>query len=64
MTEGNLAYYARRARQEAEAAAAAAQPGIAYAHRLLALQYEDRVRELRIGSARTKSATSVETIDG
>jgi hypothetical protein len=60
MSEGNLAYYERRARQEAEAAAAAAaaedQPNIASAHRLLAIQYEDRVREL--------SARPLEMING
>lgn len=64
MSEGNLAYYERRARQEAEAAAVADQPGIASAHRLLAVQYEDRARELGSGDQHVKGARSVEAIDG
>jgi hypothetical protein len=47
MSEDNLAFYERRARQEAEAAASAASPAVASAHRLLSIQYEDELRELR-----------------
>lgn len=47
MSEDNLAFYERRARQEAQAAASASSPAMASAHRLLSIQYEDRAGELR-----------------
>lgn len=47
MTGQNPEYDARRAREEAAAARASASPGAASAHRLLAIEYEAQVRELR-----------------
>lgn len=43
----NLEYYERRAREEADAAEAAASAEAASAHRLLAIEYEAQARELR-----------------
>lgn len=47
MTDDNLEYYERRAREETEAATLATSVGAASAHRLLAIEYEAQVRELR-----------------
>lgn len=48
MSEDDLSYYEMRARQEANAAAAARdRPEVASAHRLLAVEYEAHARELR-----------------
>lgn len=47
MTEDNLEYYERRAREEIEAAEKAASIEAASAHRLLAIEYEGHARELR-----------------
>lgn len=45
--DGDLRFYEERARQERAAADAAKSPEAASAHRLLALEYEGHVRELR-----------------
>ncbi|MFL0419509.1 hypothetical protein ACH0CP_18565 [Sphingomonas sp. 179-I 2A4 NHS] len=50
MTKDNLAYYERRAREEAEAEASAKSAEAASAHRLLAIEYEAQARELRLRS--------------
>jgi hypothetical protein len=47
MSEESLALYEQLARREAEAAATASSPALASAHRLLAIQYEGCVDELR-----------------
>lgn len=47
MTNGNLEYYERRAREETEAAEKAMSAEAASAHRLLAIEYEAQARELR-----------------
>lgn len=64
MREANLAYYEKRALQDAEAAAAAEQPGVAAAHQLLASGYEDHVRELISCQRIADSADHLEMIDG
>lgn len=43
----DLRFYEERARQERAAASAATKPEARSAHELLAIEYEDRVRELR-----------------
>lgn len=47
VTNDNLEYYERRAREEAEAAEKATSAEAASAHRLLAIEYEAHARELR-----------------
>ena len=54
MSTEDLEYYERRAREETDAAEAAASPEAASAHRLLAIQYEAQVRELRAPGPREK----------
>jgi hypothetical protein len=54
MTDDNLAYYERRARDEAEAAESSASIEAASAHRLLAIEYEAQARELRNQQLRRK----------
>jgi hypothetical protein len=49
MTEDNLEYYERRAREEAKAVAASDNVSAASAHRLLAIEYEAQARDLRTG---------------
>ncbi len=47
MTEPNLDYYERRAREEAALAASSPSTEASSAHRLLAIEYEAQARELR-----------------
>ena len=47
MSDENLRYYERRAREEAEAARQAADPTVSSAHRLLAIEYEAHAEILR-----------------
>ena len=47
MSDDNLEYYERRARDEAAAAEAATSSEAASAHRLLAIEYEAQAKELR-----------------
>lgn len=47
MSEDDLAFYERRAREEAQAATHNSSPELASAHRLLALEYQARAAELR-----------------
>lgn len=54
MTNDNLEYYERRAREEAAAAEASASTEAASAHRLLAIEYEAQARELRLAHTRPK----------
>jgi hypothetical protein len=49
--ENDLRFYEERARQEKAASEAASSPEAASAHRLLAMEYESHVRELRGRSA-------------
>lgn len=49
MTDADIEYYERRARQEAEAAASSTKAETASAHRLLAIEYEAHPRDLRKG---------------
>lgn len=46
MEDDIQAYYRRRAYEETEAAKASVSPGLASAHRLLAIEYEAAAREL------------------
>jgi hypothetical protein len=52
MTEDNLEYYERRAREEAKAVAASDNISAASVHRLLATEYEAQARDLRKGQNR------------
>lgn len=60
MTEDDLTYYERRAREEAEAAASATSLEAASAHRFLATEYEGQVRDLRSGVGTKKHVAPVE----
>ncbi|AUW60600.1 hypothetical protein C1T17_20545 (plasmid) [Sphingobium sp. SCG-1] len=66
MCEENLAFYERRARQEAEAAASAVSPAVASAHRLLSIQYEDDIREQHAAHPHPQAVHNrhIETADG
>lgn len=48
----DVEYYEQRARQESEAAASAARPGLAAGHRLLALEYAAHAESLRLSESR------------
>lgn len=54
MSDDNLEYYERRAREEHNAEAVATSAEAASAHRLLALEYEAQARDLRDGQQRPK----------
>ena len=54
MIEDNLEYYERRAREEKAAAESSSSTEAASAHRLLAIEYEAQVRELRNQPLRSK----------
>lgn len=54
MAEDDLEYYERRAREKLEAAAASGDRlELASAHRLLAMQYQDHLEELRAAPKRS-----------
>lgn len=55
VTADDLEYYERRAREEAAAAASTDRVEIAAAHRLLALQYEGHLEDIRTAQARSQN---------
>jgi hypothetical protein len=60
VSEENLAFYERRARQEADAAASAGSPAVASAHRLLSIQYEQEFREHRAAFQRPRRVANAD----
>lgn len=59
MSEDDLRYYERRAREEADAAALSTNASAASVHRLLAIEYSAHARELRGNVAQEKSCSKV-----
>lgn len=50
MSEDDILFYEKRARHEADAAMRSERPGLAAAHRLLAIEYASHAEALRAGS--------------